>query len=502
MEDLPKINSRKRLPVSIPIADYLRDHVFRGEAVLPAVEAMRILAESSLPYLEDGAAANIAGADFTRFLHIGPDAEYIEAINELEFFDQGSVTSKLITMKKSANSGITRPVKHVSLSFTAPDVSPIEPPLDHTLGLEGIGIKLDKIRIYDELIPFKTAYHNIEKVFVSEQGAVAVVSGGSDKATAVPLGSPFPLDASFHAACVWGQRFAGMVSFPVHIDQRKIFRKTEPGETYTCRVIPVKIEAGRLIFDLWIYSRESELCEEIRGLHMNDVSKKTLMPPPWILSSADRRLDPIRAACRDFSLIELTAVTKPCVKALSPSELDRFGRMSEKRRTSYLAARLALKKISRRLSGHDMGTPASAITTVKPDGLPACPLTNGDERFRCTASHDSRFAVAAASEHKIGIDVEELSERVLKARHFYMHEDELSLVKSHTLGEVEASARVWTIKEAVSKASGMHLADAWQRTRVMEIGSEKSMVLIDDDTHKAIHAVVDGHLITLITIAA
>jgi phosphopantetheinyl transferase len=491
-----------RLPLSIPVADYLRDHVFRGEAVLPAVEAMRILAESSLPYLEEGAAANIAGAEFTRFLYIGPDADCLEAINELEFVDQGSVTSKLITIKKSASTGITRPVKHVSLSFTAPDVSPIKPPLDHTLGLEGIGITLNKIHVYDGLIPFKTAYHNIEEVFVSEQGAVALVSGGTDRAPAQPLGSPFPLDASFHAACIWGQRFAGMVGFPVHIDKRTIFKKTEPGEIYTCRVIPVKTGAGRLIFDLWIYSRESELCEEIRGLHMHDVSKKTLMPPQWIQSGDDRRLDPLRAACREFSIIELAAVTRQCEKALSSSERKRFGRMSEKRGKSYLAARLALKKISRRLSGHDMSTPASAITTVKPDGLPACPLTNGDEIFRCTASHDSRFAVAAASEHNIGIDVEELSERVLKARHFYMHEDELALAKSHALGEIEASARVWTIKEAVSKATGMHLADAWMRTKVKEIGTDKSLVLIDDDTYKAIHAVVDGHLITLITIAA
>jgi len=27
------------------------------------------------------------------------------------------------------------------------------------------------------------------------------------------LGSPFPLDAAMHAACVWGQRFGGIVPF-------------------------------------------------------------------------------------------------------------------------------------------------------------------------------------------------------------------------------------------------------------------------------------------------
>jgi phosphopantetheinyl transferase len=147
-----------------------------------------------------------------------------------------------------------------------------------------------------------------------------------------------------------------------------------------------------------------------------------------------------------------------------------------------------------------MDTPADTITTVKPDGRQACPLTNGAEPHQCSVSHDSRFAVAAVSERRIGIDVEEISERVLKSRRLYMHEEELALVRGHAIGEVEASARVWSIKEAVSKALGVHLADAWLRTRVKDIGYEKSVIMIDEGEHEAIHAVVDGHLFTLITI--
>jgi phosphopantetheinyl transferase len=81
-----------------------------------------------------------------------------------------------------------------------------------------------------------------------------------------------------------------------------------------------------------------------------------------------------------------------------------------------------------------------------------------------------------------------------------MHDEEQSLVKSHPIGEIEASTRVWSIKEAVTKATGLNLAQAWKRTAVLEVGEEKSVMLIDHDRVEAIHAVVDGHLFTMISI--
>jgi phosphopantetheinyl transferase len=499
MEDISEINGGKRLPVSIHVEDYLLDHVFNGQSVLPAVEIMRLLAEFGRKFMNGNDIRFITDADFTKFLNIGPSARYIEAYVEIERLCCGIVSTKLITKHTSGKSGITRYNEHASISFTSGD-TPAPPHIDITLGLEGICVKLDKDRIYRELIPFKTAYQNIDELFVSEQGALAKVSGGTGVAPAEPLGSPFPLDASFHAACVWGQRYAGIIGFPVHIDRRSIIKKTAPGKTYTSRITPVKIEAGLLIFDLWIYDDEGELCEEARGLHMKDVSGDALKPPGWIQDKQDRILDPIRSRCRDLSIIELATVSGPCAKILSPQERELYNNMREKRGRSFLAARLALKKLSRRISSNDDITPPHAITTMKPGGRPCCPLTSGDEAFYCTASHDARFAVAAVSERRIGIDVEEISGRVLKSRRLYMHERELSLVKSHALGEMEASARVWTAKEAVAKATGMHLAEAWRRAEVKEIGRVKSTVMIDEKAYEVNQAIIDNHLFTLITV--
>ncbi|TFH43436.1 MAG: 4'-phosphopantetheinyl transferase superfamily protein, partial [Chrysiogenales bacterium] len=208
-------------------------------------------------------------------------------------------------------------------------------------------------------------------------------------------------------------------------------------------------------------------------------------------------LEILRARCRDLCVIELGTIVKPWEWILSEEERKRFTVMREKRGTSFLGARMALKTIARRMPGGDPAAAPRTLTTMHPDGRPRCPLPDGIEPFHCTASHDSRFAVSAVSESRIGIDVEEITGRVLKGRRLYMHEEELALASNHPLGETEASTRIWSIKEAVSKAAVSSLPGTWQGVAVREIGNDASRYEFDGETREAFHAVVEGHLFTL-----
>lgn len=500
MEDLPKIKERTRIPLELPVQDYLRDHVFNNRAVFPAVEAMQALADSAQAHVPGLDVSVIAEADFNKFLFIDADAAVMPAFNEMGPRGEAGISSILVTARKQGKTSITRAVEHVRLTFPGTHDMPAPLPLDVTLGLEGICCHPEKERIYGELVPFLPAYQNIQELHVSEQGAVALVSGGTADAPAEPLGSPFPLDASFHAACVWGQRFAGIVGFPVHLDRRIIRKKTEPGATYITRVTPVSTEAGLLVFNLWIYDTAGELCEEVYGLHMRDVSGGKFLPPDWIRCGAADPLEKIRARCKDLAILELDTITRPCERIFSGPELERSASMREKRRLTFCSARLALKKLSRRVSANDLATQPECITTIHEDGRPCCPVTHGSGSIQCTASHDSRFVIAAVSDHPIGIDVEEITPRVLKGQAHYMHEAEIALVKGHPLGEMEASIRVWSAKEAASKASGMHLVEAWRRTEVKDIGETSSIIAIDGEKNEALHSVVEGHMVTIITL--
>ena len=50
------------------------------------------------------------------------------------------------------------------------------------------------------------------------------------------------------------------------------------------QVIPVTVNEMPLIFDALIFDLKNTLCEEIRGIQMQDVSQGRLRPPRWIMA--------------------------------------------------------------------------------------------------------------------------------------------------------------------------------------------------------------------------
>jgi hypothetical protein len=155
--------------------------------------------------------------------------------------------------------------------------------------------------IYRELVPFGTAYQNIiGDLSVSPKGALAYLSGGGNEADEDLLGSPFPLDAAMHAACVWGQRFSGIVPFPTGFEKRIIYQKTKKGGAYLGRVVPVKVNHESLIFDAWIYDLDGIMYESISGIQMRDVSQGRLRPPEWIKQICNKSIIDLAPFCHCY----------------------------------------------------------------------------------------------------------------------------------------------------------------------------------------------------------
>lgn len=501
MEDLPRIIDSRRLPVEIKPHLYLMDHRFEGKAVLPAVEAMQLLAASTMAYLPETDVHCIVNAEFDKFLYLGADHSSVEAFNEIEVHANGTVISRLITKTRSKKTSITRTREHVALCFQQgpQDFKPL--PMDLASSLEGICMEISPDKLYRELVLFGPAYQNIKGTLrVSKKGTLAEICAPVIEASHEPLGSPFPLDAAFHAACVWGQRYSGIVGFPFGLDKRLIVNKTSPGETYSARIVPVNTSHDQLIFDIWIYDLKGLLCEAALGVRMRDVSGGRIKPPAWIMDDiGDAELEFISNHCNALCVMQLEATRKTAEMALSGPELDRLNKMGHKRKKDYVAARLCCKRLFRQLSENDVDTPAHLITTISPDQThPCCPLTNGTHSYSCSVSHDSRFAIAVASENNVGIDVEEISEKVLKSQRIFMRQTEMDLAQGSPLGEIRASLRIWSIKEAVSKAWDLNLAVSWERVRVTDIGLNRSRFLLDDQDCVAFHDTVDNHLFTII----
>ncbi|MGC1403579.1 MAG: hypothetical protein WA974_11705 [Thermodesulfobacteriota bacterium] len=270
-----------RTPWPIEINPYLFDHRMEGRCLFPAVEALITLAAAVNRNFPQADMRCLTMARFSRFLVIPPETRRVTALVDFEQDQADRVSAKLLTQVRSKSGGIGRHLEHARVEFlltgSCKGVSPQwESP-------ENPDMAIPVESIYSELIPFGPAYQNIiGPASVSRSGAWALLSGGDHQSDESLLGSPFPLDAAFHLACVWGQRFNGIVPFPTGFEKRTIHQKTKNGGSYMGRIIPVTIDEMPLIFDALIFDLKNTLCEEIRGIQMQDVSQGRLRPPLWI----------------------------------------------------------------------------------------------------------------------------------------------------------------------------------------------------------------------------
>jgi len=295
MESLSKITNKIRLPIQVEIYPYLLDHRFEGKAVLPAVEAMQLLAVSTQKHLPGTDIRYIENAKFDKFFYIepytsqdtAPGTNIVEAFNEIEMNENGGITAKLITKTRSKKAGITRVKEHAVMQFAGdkPDIKTFS--LDTVSGQIKKGFNIPSDKLYKYLVPFGPAYHNIsDTLFVSEKGAIGSIQAPKPSATSnlkMPLGSPFPLDAAFHAACAWGQRYLAIVGFPVGFDKRIVIQPTLPGNSYICLILPVNVTTDLLVFDIWLYDLNGILFEAVPGVQMRDVSAGRMKPPQWVI---------------------------------------------------------------------------------------------------------------------------------------------------------------------------------------------------------------------------
>lgn len=283
-------NKTVRIPVDIPVHPYLLDHCFEGKVVLPAVEAMQVLADTVKGLRPDADITVLTDAGFDKFLYIESGITRIVAFSDIAVHENGDIAATLLTKSRSPKSAITRIKEHASLCFSLQPPELPEPPLDATSTLKGRCFKIPAEKIYCDLVPFGPAYQNIRRqLLLSEYGAIAKTAAPPDHTGAGNpecLGSPFVLDAAFHAACAWGQRYARTVAFPVKIEKRVIFKKTRPGTTYVSRILPVRIKPDLLIFDIWIYDQKGHIFEAVTGVRMRDVSAGRLKPPQWIMENS------------------------------------------------------------------------------------------------------------------------------------------------------------------------------------------------------------------------
>ena len=262
----------------LPIRPWFRDHCFNGRIILPAVEAMRLLAET-VQAAHPALNVSVMGeATFTKFLEIPQDRGEIDIQVEVTQMEGGRVQARLLTRRQLK--GMSRLTGHCGVFFGGDRESDAMQP-----AVQGrqAATRVSAERIYRELVPFGPAYQTLQgQVSLGHDWAQGRLHAPDLPMDFAAVGSPFPMDGAMHAACVHGQRQVDFVPFPVGFAVRQITLPTKPGEEYVFQVHLRSRAADELVYDLQIFDQREGIRETVRGLRMRDVSNGRIKPPAWI----------------------------------------------------------------------------------------------------------------------------------------------------------------------------------------------------------------------------
>jgi hypothetical protein len=262
-----------RLPHSIPVKPWFRDHCFAGIIVLPAVETLLLLAAKVNELYPEVDIRVMENVRFAKFLAIPSATATVAGLIECEIVSD--VRLQVTLLSRTVYKAMSRIKEHGTVVFSlASSHSQPVPNIDLTPPRESeTEIKVDYL--YSELVPFGPHYQTLQDtLYLSGNvawGRLKAPEFAIDPVQKI-IGSPFPLDGALHAACVLGQQSVSFVPFPVGFDRRVITRPTQPGCSYQTRVQKVRQTDAELFFDLVIAGDDGQVYETVTGVCMRDVS--------------------------------------------------------------------------------------------------------------------------------------------------------------------------------------------------------------------------------------
>jgi hypothetical protein len=269
-----------RAAVDIRVRPWFADHSVNGRAVLPAVESLLLLAAEIAADNPDIDIRVMEDVRFRKFLEIPGGSARVAALVEYQRAENGSIRARLLSRVRRRV--MTRLEEHASILFSpgrdnAPLAAEVVPS-----PLAGPATRVSAREVYRELVVFGPSYHTLQDSLelTGDAAWARLLAPGFDVAGQARqvLGSPFPLDGAFHAACVLGRRAAGFTPFPVGFGRRIIVKPTRAGASYFTRVNLVSRQPDELIFDLCIFDQQGEVYESVTGLRMRDVSGRAGRP--------------------------------------------------------------------------------------------------------------------------------------------------------------------------------------------------------------------------------
>lgn len=268
-------------PVSLPEMAHLGDHAIAGKAIVPAVEILDFL----LHFLDERAVAlgdplTMRDAVFPRFLPADDISRSRFDVTLEGTPSNGDGIRATLVSRIALPNGLERERTHAAITFGGKPATMPAPPAE---GEPEYQVAAE--RVYRQLILFGPHFCNLRDTLrlTRDAGWATVSSPTPPHPNPSKAGCPYLFDSAMHLACVWGQRYAGMVAYPTGFSTRTVLAPIAHGRR-RCVVAPRTVAPRTLVLDLWLTDERQQVCDAVGGLVMAPVA--TGAPPPaWITLS-------------------------------------------------------------------------------------------------------------------------------------------------------------------------------------------------------------------------
>jgi phosphopantetheinyl transferase len=206
-------------------------------------------------------------------------------------------------------------------------------------------------------------------------------------------------------------------------------------------------------------------------------------------------LEQLQSTCLGMILLPIEDLFSQEKNFLTSHEKERIKKMGLLRKKSFMASRAALKRLARQLGLVKENRPDRTIETLGPDNVRPC---LADSRLYCSVSHSGSMVVAVAHRHPLGVDLESISEKALRALQVFRIAKEQELISFSPLGPERAATRIWTSKEAAAKAMGLHLFQALREIEGVSLGELEGLIRYRGKTYPVRYGEGDGQVISLL----
>jgi len=289
------------------------------------------------------------------------------------------------------------------------------------------------------------------------------------------LTDPFVLDGVGQLVGLWCQMHDWFV-FPTGVDKVELFGPTPPPGT----VVAIRCEVVEFDLDLRTFKANIEVEDGHGGLWMRLAGWSDWLFK-WPAKFCEWMRNPFSAySCDVIDLPNLPAgsICTYLTRAhLKNSDTDRIARIllhreempefrtidDENRRWQFVCSRMASKDAGRIWLGANCGFdavhPAELVVAHEETGRPFLWCADDRPLPRISVAHSGTTAVALASDHDVGIDIEPLASDPQALLDYAATPAEAELINAMTAAEQDESwaTRLWCAKEAVGKLLGTGL---------------------------------------------